>query len=100
MYPLVVHKDAAVALVKAFDSVLNTFREKEKAERPRRWDSMEFRHTEDGVFLEFFCNPNAYANFFQAKVLVTISDEKVKIVTEAQLNAVKTAVDQYVKAKV
>lgn len=89
---------AAVGLSKAIEDVLNTFREKEKAQKPRRWESMEFRHTEDGVFVEFFCNPNAYANPFQAKVLLTLSDEKMKITSEGQLIAIKTYVDQYVKA--
>eukprot|EP00250_Pteridium_aquilinum_P012725 c2089_g1_i1 orf=64-609(+) len=93
-------QDAALRLSKSIEDVLNTFREKEKAVRPRRWENMEFRHTEDGTFVEFFCNPNAYANLFQAKVLLTINDEKMKIVSEAQLSAIKTEVDQYVKAKV
>ncbi|KAI5074709.1 hypothetical protein GOP47_0010670 [Adiantum capillus-veneris] len=93
-------QDAAVGLSKAIENVLNTFREKEKAARPRRWETMEFRHTDEGVYVELFCNPNAYANFFQAKVLITVNDEKLKIVTEAQLSAIKAEVEQYVKAKV
>ena len=91
-------QDAAKGLSKAIDDVLNTFREKEKAERPKRWESMEFRHDEDGVFVEAFCNPNAYANPFQAKVLITLNDDKLKISTEGQLSTIKAEVDQYVKA--
>lgn len=61
---------------------------------------MEYRHAEDGLSLELFCNPNAYANAFQAKILLTVRDEKMTITSEGQLSAIKADIDQYVEAYV
>ena len=86
-------------LDKAIDALLQTFREKEKATRPQRWQSMEFRVAGDfaagGVFLEIFCNPNAYSSAFQARALVTVKDEKIRFTSEGALSALKAAVDEY-----
>ncbi|XP_024370765.1 uncharacterized protein [Physcomitrium patens] len=82
--------DAAKGLNAAIAGLMTTFREKEKAERLRRWENMEYRHTEDGVFFEVFCNPNAHATAFHAKYLVTINGEKLRITSESQLSALKS----------
>lgn len=88
--------EAAKGLSDSISSLLATFKEKEKATRPQRWQSLEYREsTEDGLYFELFCNPNAYANAFQAKVLVTIDDGKIKVTSEGPLSAVKADVDQY-----
>ncbi|KAL3679441.1 hypothetical protein R1sor_022397 [Riccia sorocarpa] len=89
---------AAKGLSDAIDKLLITFKEREKATRPQRWQTMEFRQAgDDGVKFEFFCNPNAYANAFQAKVLITVDDDKIKVTTEGQLSALKSDIDQYVE---
>eukprot|EP00246_Nothoceros_aenigmaticus_P006044 TRINITY_DN18786_c0_g1_i1.p1 TRINITY_DN18786_c0_g1~~TRINITY_DN18786_c0_g1_i1.p1 ORF type:complete len:192 (-),score=32.43 TRINITY_DN18786_c0_g1_i1:164-739(-) len=91
--------EAARSLSNSITSLLATFKEKEKATRPQRWQSLEYRESgEDGVYFELFCNPNAYANAFQAKVLVTINDEKIRVASEGQLSAVKADLDQYLDA--
>lgn len=88
---------AAKGLSDAIDKLLITFKEREKATRPQRWQTMEYRQNgDDGVSFEFFCNPNAYANAFQAKVLITVNDDKIKVTTEGQLSALKSDVEQYV----
>ncbi len=44
--------------------------------------------------IEFFCNPNAYTNAFDAKLLITIkSGEGVNVTTEGRLSAVKSDMD-------
>lgn len=87
---------AAKGLSSAITGLLTTFKEKEKAARPKRWEAMEYRQTEDGVSFEVFCNPNAHATAFQAKYLITINDDKMKVASEGQLSALKSDVDQYV----
>lgn len=87
----------AKGLNEAINGLFQSFKERESAARPQRWKNMEFRETgEDGVFLEVFCNPNAYSNAFQAKVLITINDEKIKIASEGQLSALKADIDEYI----
>ncbi|KAL2613522.1 hypothetical protein R1flu_025214 [Riccia fluitans] len=89
---------AAKGLSKAIDKLLITFKERESATRPQRWESMEFcQDGVDGVRFEFFCNPNAYANAFQAKVLISVNDDKIQVTTEGQLSALKSDVEQYVE---
>lgn len=91
--------DSAKGLSSAIAGLLSTFKEKEKAVRPKRWDNMEYRQTEDGVFFEIFCNPNAHATAFQAKYMVTIDDEKLRIASEGQLSALKSDIDQYIDSQ-
>lgn len=56
--------------------VVVVFSEKEEAERPKRWDSVDVRiERGTGVqysSIELFCNPNAYSSVFDASILVTI----------------------------
>eukprot|EP01018_Ginkgo_biloba_P019090 Gb_13059 [translate_table: standard] len=91
-------KEAAIGLSTAINTLLQTFQEKKAAVKPQRWTSMEFQHTsEDRVHVEFFCNPNAYKHAFQAKVLMTIGDGKINIVSEGQLSAIKSDIDQFIE---
>lgn len=63
---------------------------------------MEFRHSgkpeEGDVFFELFCNPNAWSNAFQAKVLITVKDDKIKFTSEGPLSAIKADVDQFLQS--
>jgi hypothetical protein len=83
--------ESAKGLSSAIAGLLATFKE--------RWDNMEYRQTNDGVFFEVFCNPNAHATAFQAKYLVTIHDEKLRIASEGQLSALKSDLDQYIDSQ-
>ncbi|KIY95390.1 hypothetical protein MNEG_12573 [Monoraphidium neglectum] len=85
----------------AIKQLLTTFAEKQKAERPRRWEMMEVRFKGDpaaagGIdLLEVFCNPNAHATAFEAKLLVTIKAGDVSVTTEGRLSAFKADLDNY-----
>lgn len=57
---------------------------------------MEYCHTGD-VFLEIFCNPNIWPTPFAAKVLVTLSSERIKLTTEAEFTRVIEDVNQYLE---
>lgn len=60
---------------------------------------MEFRVAGDfatgGIFLEVFCNPNAYSSAFQARALITVKDDRVRFTSEGALSNLKAAVDEY-----
>ncbi|KAK9819354.1 hypothetical protein WJX74_009624 [Apatococcus lobatus] len=85
----------------ALDNLLQTFAEKQKAERPKRWKMMEYRYKgapgESGIDLfELFCNPNAHSTPFDAKILVTMkAAQGVSLTTEGTLSAVKGDIDAY-----
>jgi len=94
----------AQAISSSIKSLLETFAAKQKAERPKRWDMMEYRYKgdPDGVgveYLEVFCNPNAYSTPFDAKLLVTLATQQgIKVTTEARLSAIKSDIDQFIEA--
>lgn len=68
-----------------------------------RWDMMEVRFAGDAAgsgleVFEVFCNPNAHATAFDAKLLITIKAEGgLKIVCEGRLSAVKADLDMYMQ---
>lgn len=70
------------------------------AVRPR-WDMMEVRfageQAGDGVeVFEVFCNPNAHATAFDAKLLITIkANGGLKVVCEGRLSSVKADLDAF-----
>ena len=95
--------DAATKLNEAIGKLLTTFKEKEKATRPQRWESLDFVSKGDvangEVVFEAFCNPNAYSNAFQAKVLITARDDRMKFMSEGPLSAIKADLDEYLGQK-
>ncbi|AFY79668.1 MAG: hypothetical protein IGR93_14350 [Hydrococcus sp. C42_A2020_068] len=58
--------------------------------------SMEYRYTGD-VFLEIFCNPNIYPSPFAARVLLTVRDDRVRLMTEAELTRIIEDVERYLE---
>lgn len=62
--------------------------------RPPGAAPLEYRHSGE-VFLEIFCNPNLYASPFGAKVLLTLRDERLRLVTEGELSQLLTDLDAY-----
>ncbi|MGK7891709.1 MAG: hypothetical protein AB4042_20460 [Leptolyngbyaceae cyanobacterium] len=57
---------------------------------------MEYQYTGD-VFVELFCNPNIWASPFAAKVLVTVRDDRIRLMTEAELSRVIEDINQYLE---
>ena len=50
-------------------------------------------------YLEVFCNPNAYSTAFEAKLLITlVTQQGLKVTTEARLSAVKSDIDHFVES--
>ncbi|WP_019501692.1 hypothetical protein [Pseudanabaena sp. PCC 6802] len=64
--------------------------------KPVRHPNMEYQHTGE-VFLEIFCNPNLYASPFAAKVGITLRDDRIRLVTEAQLSQLIDDVNKYIE---
>jgi len=66
-----------------------------------RWDMMEVRFAEpeagEGIeLLEVFCNPNAYATAFDAKLLITVKAKGgLKVMGEGRLSAIKADIDAF-----
>ncbi|KAK9904865.1 hypothetical protein WJX75_004243 [Coccomyxa subellipsoidea] len=85
----------------AINGLLQTFAAKQSAERPKRWQSMEYRYKGSGeqdpvAQLELFCNPNAYSTAFDARVLVTLKAAGgVAVTTEGRLSALKADVENF-----
>lgn len=100
------NQQRATELKAALALLLATFAEKAKAERPKRWQALEYKfksgdedgNTPPGIALfEVFCNPNAAASPFDAKVLVTVKSEEggVGFTTEAPLSALRADLEAY-----
>jgi hypothetical protein len=95
--------EQAQQLDAAFKKLMETFAQKAKAERPKRWDMMEcrFAGSEEQALqlMEFSSNPNACSDPFSAKVLVIIATrDGIKITTEARLSTLRADLDSYLKS--
>ncbi|CAD5938021.1 hypothetical protein PCC9214_01733 [Planktothrix tepida] len=62
--------------------------------KPTPQKPIEYQYTGD-IFLEVFCNPNIWPSPFAAKVLITVRDERIKLMTEAELTRIIDDVNQY-----
>ncbi|KAI7845138.1 hypothetical protein COHA_001183 [Chlorella ohadii] len=86
----------------ALATVMQTFADKQQAERPKRWPSLEYVFKGDASareleYLEVFCNPNAHATPFDARALITLrTADGLRLTTEGKLTAVKADVDEFV----
>ncbi|GIL83222.1 hypothetical protein Vretimale_11270 [Volvox reticuliferus] len=90
--------EGAHQLQEAFQKLFQTFAEKQKAQRPKRWDMMEWRHTSEDIGIEVFCNPNAYTTAFDAKLLITLGSRGgLTVTTEARLSAIASDLDNYLQ---
>lgn len=87
----------------ALAALLATFSEKAAAERPQRWPATEFRFKGDAgagelALFEAFCNPNAHASPFDAKVLVTATGgDGLSVMTEVALTGLRSDLGAYGK---
>ncbi|CAD7704296.1 unnamed protein product, partial [Ostreobium quekettii] len=90
-------------LGKSIQALIKTFAEKQEAERPKRWDMMEYRYKSEGAddavsLFEVFCNPNAHSSAFDAKLLVTVqAPGGLKMTTEGRLSNVKADLAGYLQ---
>lgn len=90
-------------LQQAMQQLLQTFAEKQKQERPKRYKSMEYRFQgapdkHELKQLELFCNPNASSNAFTAKVLISLqTHDGVKFTTEGPLTNIRSDIDTFVE---
>ncbi|KXZ54593.1 hypothetical protein GPECTOR_4g658 [Gonium pectorale] len=85
----------------AFQKLFQTFAEKQKATRPKRWDMMEWNHVDERVGIEVFCNPNAHTTAFEAKLLITLWSQQdtagLRVTTEARLSTVASDVENFLQ---
>ncbi|PRW57478.1 hypothetical protein C2E21_3963 [Chlorella sorokiniana] len=94
--------EEARKLSTALAGVMQTFADKQQAERPKRWPSLEYVFKGDTAareleYLEVFCNPNAHATAFDARALITLrTADGLRVTTEGKLTAVKADVDDFV----
>jgi hypothetical protein len=58
--------------------------------------NMEYQYTGE-VFLEIFCNPNIWPTPFAARVLVTLRDERIRVITETELTGLIQDLDLYIE---
>lgn len=97
--------DEAARLSEALTGVMQTFAEKQKAERPKRWPALEYVFKGDPAaceieHLEVFCNPNAHATAFDARALITLrTADGLRVTTEGKLTGVKADVEEYLAAQ-
>eukprot|EP00877_Chromochloris_zofingiensis_P005412 jgi/Chrzof1/14872/Cz09g19030.t1 len=93
--------EQAQQLTAGFNKLLQTFSDKQKAERPKRWEMMEVKFKGDSTkgeleYMELFCNPNAYPTAFDAKLLITIRGSGgIQVTTEGRLSAIKSDLDAF-----
>lgn len=83
------------------EGLLQTFADKQKAERPQRWESMTYRYTgdeENGEIqsIEMFCNPNMHSSPFEAKLLVSVqSMGGLRVTTEGSLSEIRSDLEVF-----
>ncbi|KAL4441296.1 hypothetical protein ABPG77_011533 [Micractinium sp. CCAP 211/92] len=94
----------AARLSTALTGVMQTFADKQKAERPKRWPALEYVFMGDPAareieHLEVFCNPNAHATAFDARALITLrTADGLRITTEGKLTGIKADVEEFLTA--
>lgn len=88
------------AVQEALDAVIQTFADKQAAERPQRWPEMCYTWEGQGVegttleYIEVFCNPNAHSSAFDAQVLITMhAAGGIRLMAEQQLTRFQEELD-------
>lgn len=64
--------------------------------KPTPQKPLEYEYMGD-VFLEVFCNPNIWPSPFAAQVLITVRDDRIKVISEAKLTQIVEDIDQYLE---
>lgn len=80
--------------------LLLVFKDKAEKGQRKKLEAMEYKYSEasdgeDKMQLEVYCNPNAYPDAFQAKALITVRSNSLKITTEGRLSAIKSDLDSF-----
>lgn len=84
-----------------FQELLKTFAEKQNAERPQRWESMQYRYEGDGAddgigSIDMICNPNMHSTAFDAKLLVSVeSVGGLRITAEGSLSEIRSDLEEF-----
>lgn len=89
--------EAAVNLKAEINMLMSSMRAiagEESNIRPAPQEVMEYQYA-GTVFLEVFCNPNIYSSPFAAKVLVTLRDDRMRIISEAELPRLLEDLDEF-----
>lgn len=90
-------------LGRSFNGLLQTFKDKQEAEQPKKWDNMAYifedQNTSEGVSkFEVVCNPNAFPSAFDAKLLISLqTNNGIKVTGEAYLSQLKADLQNFIQ---
>eukprot|EP00210_Caulerpa_lentillifera_P003351 g3197.t1 len=99
--------DEARNLGRSFNGLLQTFKDKQEAEAPKKFDIMTYKFEEEAPkddsldSLEVMCNPNAFPSAFEAKLLVSLKARNgIKISGESHLSQMKSDLQIFLRNNV
>lgn len=92
-----VSKEGVEDLKQSLAGFIAMFKEKMAAKVSKRWDSFEYEWSQaDGLRLEVFCNPNAFATIFDVKMLLTVRcGDQIKVMSELPLSSLQSDLDAF-----
>jgi len=89
--------EGARGLQRSLTEFIAMFKKKMAAEKPQRWENFEYAWAQDGLKLELFCNPNAFATIFDVKMFLTVRcRDQIKVTSDVPLSTLQGDLESYV----